>query len=200
MLILISVHSASIVHHLNDTLDLSKSALAYYNFDFGEPAKQTVRGLLSSILIQMAEHYPDCHKLLKEFRSSNPGRSVPDDYKLWGAVKIMLGARRSLFLVIDALDECTKRERSSGLFRMFDEFMDLDLDLHLLVTSRHEFDIGDEMKTLDAHSISLHDTAQHLDVIKSYISTILCTSDYSDWPKAVKDKARQVLSAKSNGM
>lgn len=125
---------------------------------------------------------------------------MPDDRKLWSAVKNMLDARRTVFLVIDALDECTKRERGTGLFSIFDELMDLKLDLHLLVTSRHEFDIGDGMKNLGAHSISLHDAAEHLDVLESYISRMLSTSDYSDWPRDVKDKARQILSTRSNGM
>lgn len=107
----------------------------------------------------------------------------------------------TVILIIDALDECLKRERTE-LYPFLKKFRDSGLDLHLLVTSRWEVDIQREMssKGLCTYSLSLVDNEQHINVLTSYISTTLSSSDYDEWKPHVKEKARQILESKADGM
>lgn len=107
----------------------------------------------------------------------------------------------SIFLVADALDECPKRERAE-IFPFFKMFRGLGLDLHLFLTSRWESDIRREMdsKGLCTQSLSLNHEAQHRTALNSYISMALSSSEYNKWKPHVKERVRQTLENKANGM
>lgn len=192
-------HSSSVIDHFHT--DPSHPIMVYHYFDFRDATKQTVSGLLTSILIQLAERSSACHALLKEFRSSFRGRSIPDDAALQSTVIDMLRACGTLFLIVDALDECPQRERI-GMFLFFKSFRDMGLDLHLLITSRREPDIQQEMesKSLCTHSCSLDHEAHHLSTLGSHIQMMLSSGTYDEWAPHIKEKAGHILESKAEGM
>lgn len=120
---------------------------------------------------------------------------------LWNVATNMLRVCNTVFLIIDALDECSARERT-GVFPLFKGFRDFGLDLHLLVTSRWESDIHREMafNCLSTHSLSLVDEPQHVSVLELYISSVLSSGDYDEWQPHMKEKARRILESKADGM
>lgn len=190
-------HSSTVIDHLET--DQSHTILAYHYFDFRDSAKQTFSGLLASLLLQLAQQSRVCHELLKQLRLSASGHGRPDDRKLLGSLETMLDVCGPVFIVVDALDECTEAERDHALPRLRQLVRPR---LHLLVTSRPESDIKHYMKTLElaTHSLSLQDAALHSATLKAYVSTQLHLSYYKYWSDDVKEKALQRLVSKSNGM
>lgn len=113
----------------------------------------------------------------------------------------MLRASGTIFIVMDALDECPERERVD-IFPLLKRLVDLGVYVHLLVTSRPEPDIQYQMASLKlcSHSLSLHKSHHHSDTLKSYISNQLSLYHYNDWSEGVKKTALKTLIDNSNGM
>lgn len=113
----------------------------------------------------------------------------------------MLRVSGTTFIIIDALDECPKAERTL-FFPLLEKLCGLGVDLHVLVTSRPEPDIKYHLSSIQrsTHPLSLHDTPCHLETLESYVSTQLLSWEYSDWPEAIKKKVQRILVDKSNGM
>lgn len=173
----------------------------YHYFDFRDLSKQTANGLMASLLFQMAQRSPPCRALLREFWSSSNRNIRPDAEELIRALERMLRACGTVFVIIDALDECPETERVD-LFPLLKKLAGLGAGMHLLVTSRLEHDIQHQLPRLElsTHAIHLHKAYEHSRTLRSYISTQLGLYHYDDWSEDVKDKARQTLMEGSNGM
>lgn len=84
--------------------------IAYYFFDFNDPAKQTVEGLLRCLIFQLAVSTDEVPKVLEHiYAKHHKDRGSPTQPTIeeWIALlEELLGLRQSFHVVIDALDEC----------------------------------------------------------------------------------------------
>ncbi|KAH9962532.1 hypothetical protein BGW80DRAFT_1255584 [Lactifluus volemus] len=122
--------------------DSGSALLGYFYFDFGDIAKQDVRGLLTSLLVQLSAKSDPCNNTLSQLYSQhNPGSHPPDDQALTACLKQMLKlpGLPDIYIIVDGLDECpntsgfpTARER---VLDLVDELVHLDLpNLRICVT------------------------------------------------------------------
>jgi hypothetical protein len=178
-------------------------AWIYFYCDFSKSNKQTVEGILLSLLTQLLYQSRDIPSAITQLYSQHQ-HERPSSSSLKHALKSILAAFSSVFLIVDALDECFGDERASLLkfVREINTAWVLE-GLHLVVTSRPETDIEKALK-------SLHTNSYQIDLSQSEISTDIATyvesvlhepgSSFSDWTEETKVLARDSLLQKANGM
>lgn len=113
----------------------------------------------------------------------------------------------SVFIVIDALDECpaVDRERHKLLGSLRRIITAMPVNLHVFCTSRAEPDISAVISAIlsppsrAAIDLTTEQLGVNLD-ISLYIDSVLASHDYSSWPESLKAKAKDLLIMKADGM
>ena len=183
--------------------------LAYFYFDFKDTAKQDLRALLSSILIQFSNQSDMfCDPLFSLYSTHKRGLEQPTDDSLARCLKDMLTTMEEapIYLVIDALDECpndfgipSPREKVLELVK---ELVDIrHPSLRLCITSRPEFDIRTALEPLATHQLCHHDASGQKQDIVDYI-TFVVRSDKTmkRWRDDEKNMVIEKLTEKADGM
>jgi hypothetical protein len=189
--------------------DAGLGLTAYYYFDFRNKAKQELRGLLSSLAVQLCAKSDSCYQiLLRLYSSHDNGSQLPDDDALIQCLKEMLALPEQLliYLIVDALDECPS---TSGVVSPRDsvlEFIEDLVGLHLPnlrlgVTSRPEADISEALGPLASHTVSLHDEDGQKQDIVDYV-TFVVHSDRKmrKWRPDDKKLVIDTISERADGM
>ena len=183
--------------------------LAIFYCDFREDQKRDLRGLLSSLLVQLC-HQSDsyCDVLSKFYSEHANGSRYPGDEALAGCLKdlLELPGHAPVYLIVDALDECPN---SSSIPSPRDEVLNLIEELirsriphlRICVTSRPETDIKDFLDPLALHTVSLHDESGQKRAIEEYIKSVIGTNPKNKkWKAADKQLVIDVLTRKADGM
>jgi hypothetical protein len=185
--------------------------MAYFYFDFRDVDKQSRRGLLSSLLIQLATRSdPVCDILSRLYKGHEDGTHQPSDSALIHCLIdiLTLPDQGPVYIILDALDECPN---TSGLpssreqvLDLVEELVDLRLpSLHICATSRPEYDIRDTLENLALYSVSLHDENGHKKDIDGYIRFVInfrSVGAMKRWRDVDKALAIETLSEKADGM
>ncbi|KAH9177993.1 hypothetical protein EDB89DRAFT_1844096, partial [Lactarius sanguifluus] len=198
---------------IGDIKSMSKAGsplfIAYFYFDFKDEAKQDIRALLSSLLVQLSDQsdiFSDA--LFSLYSAHKQGSEQPTDKSLSQCLKYMLTTVGPvpIYLILDALDECpygsglpSLREK---LLDLVDELVKLRLPtLRLCVTSRPEFDIRTALKPLATQQVSLHDENGQTQDIKKYITDVVRSDRrMKRWRDEEKDMVIEKLAEKADGM
>jgi len=191
--------------------DAGQASMAYFYFDFRDIDKQHWRDLITSLLTQLSSRSgPRCDILSRLYSEHDDGAQQPGDDTLKSCLKDMLTLpdQRPIYLIIDALDECSN---TSGIpsdrnrvLQLVKELVDLHVpDLHICVTSRPEVDIREVLEPLTSRRVSLHDQSGQKKDIEDYVRSVV----YSDsepimrrWRKEDKDLVIESLSERADGM
>jgi hypothetical protein len=183
--------------------------MTYFYYDFRDPKKQQVTGLLASLVAQLSAKSDGFHNILSTLYSEcDAGSRQPSDDELRDCLENMLNleGQPSIYIIIDGLDECpndigvvSPRER---VLEQLEELVALQLsNIRICVTSRPEVDIQDSLTPLASYTVSLHDEEGQKKDIADYIRYVV----YSDrrmrkWKEEHKEVVVETLSQKANGM
>ena len=185
--------------------------MAYFYFDFRDVNKQTLRDLVSSILIQLSAcSVSRCDILSDLYLAHDKGKNQPSNINLTECLKKMLTLpdRLPTYLIIDALDESPS---TSGIpsprelvLQLLKELVNLSLpNLHICVTSRPEIDVRNVLEPLISRQVSLHDQSGQKKDIADYVRSVI----YSDleqiirrWRMEDKELVIETLSERADGM
>ena len=201
--------SSTIIEEAMALRDAGLGLTAFYYFDFRNTAKQDVRGLLSSLLVQLCARSNPCYEILSRLYSDyDNGSRLPDDQALVKCLKDMLEfpGQPVVYLIIDALDECPNisgvvppRER---VLNLIEDLVELNLEnLRICVTSRPEADILDALLPLASHTVSLHDEDGQRQDINSYITSVVQSDRrMRKWRADDKELVIETLSRRADGM
>ena len=183
--------------------------MAYFYCDFRDKDKQSRRNLVMSILCQLAAQSDLCCNLLSRLYSEHDdGDQKPGDDTLTRCLKeiLVLPTRGSVYLIIDALDECSN---NSGMPTPREEVLDFVQDLvdlhlpnlHLCVTSRPEIDIRTTLEPLTSLHVSLHNqSGQTKDIIDYVCSVVYSDKKMRRWRDEDKTHVIRTLSERADGM
>ena len=185
------------------------ATMAYYYFDFRDIKKQDCYGLLSSLILQLSAESDSSYNVLFQFFLDN-GRGIrmPDIDALKKCIKDMLRlpGQGSIYIIVDALDECSnllgKSSARVEVQELIEELVDLKLpNVHLCVASRSEIDIQTVLEPLTSLKICLHDETGHMNDINEYIKSVV-RSDWrmQKWREDDKQLAIETLSERADGM
>ena len=157
------------------------ASLAMFYHDSMENQKKDLRGLLSSVLVQLC-HQSDsyCAILSKLFSEHGNGSQRPSDRALVCCLNDMvnLPQQAPIFLIVDALNECPNTyglpSPREEVLRLIRDLVDSQLpNLRICVTSRPEVDIRQVLLPLTFRSISLHDEPGQMEDIENFIKSII---------------------------
>ena len=83
--------SSAIIENIRHMAEDRSTILAYYYFDFQDTAKRDLRGLLSSLLMQLTECSVGCWDVLNQlYTTCRDGSEQPSEAALAGCLKDML--------------------------------------------------------------------------------------------------------------
>ena len=188
------------------------ATMAYYYFDFRETEKQHRKGLLSSLLSQLCADSDAFCDILSRLRSSHAGGArKPTDSALTKCLRDMLTLpqRGTIYIIIDAIDECPNTTGTHGTQTSREEVVDLIQELvdwhlpsvYLCLASRPEIDIRTVLEPITPLQISLHDEIGQKEDITDYINaTILSDRRMKKWRKEDQQLVIDTLSDKADGM
>jgi hypothetical protein len=193
--------------------DDGQASMAYFYFDFRDINKQHWRDLLSSLVTQLSAHSGPCCDILSRLYSSHGnGAQQPNDDALKRCLKEMLTLpdQRPIYLITDALDECSDisaneilspRDRALQLVK---ELVELGIpNLHICITSRPEFDIRDVLEPVASRRVCLHDQSGQKKDIEDYVRSVVYSESepiMRRWRKEEKDLVIETLAERAEGM
>ena len=201
--------SSTVIENIDSMRKAGLASLAFFYFDFREDKKKTLRGLLSSLLVQLCRQTDSyCEMLIKFYSEHDKGSRHPSDDALVKCLKdlIKLPGQAPVYLVVDALDECpnasanpTPRAEVLGLLE--DLINSHFPNLRIWVTSRPETDIKDVLGPLVFRSVSLHEQSEQRRDIEEYIKSAINTHPKNKkWKAEHKQLVIDVLTKKADGM
>jgi hypothetical protein len=201
--------SSSIIKDIDGLRKLGLASLAFFYCDFREDQKKDLRGLLSSLLVQLG-HQSDsyCDVLSKLYLEHIDGSRQPSDESLVDCLKEMLKLPRQapVYFIMDALDECpitsSLPSPRDKVLMFVEELIDSQLpNLRICVTSRPEADIKAVLDPWTFRFISLHDECGQREDIENYIKSVVNTDRMMRrWNAADKQLVIEVLTNKAHGM
>ena len=189
--------------------DAGLGLTAYYYFDFRTKAKQDIRGLLSSLLVQLCAKSDPCYQVLSRLYSTyDNGSRSPENKVLFKCLKDMLElpGQLAVYLIIDALDECPD---TSGVVSQRDRVLEFIEDLvgshlpnlRICLTSRPEADILETLEPLASHVVSLHhEDGQKQDIVEYVTFFIRSNRKMRKWGAEEQKLAIDVISERADGM
>ncbi|KAI0259743.1 hypothetical protein BC834DRAFT_832996 [Gloeopeniophorella convolvens] len=189
-------------------VQLGLASMAYFYCDFRDPAKQHLRGLLCSLLIQFCAQSDSYYDVLARLYSKYANdRREPSEDDLVEHLKEMLETpdQGAKFIVLDALDEC----RDSGISSPREEVLGFLKDLlgagysnlRICVTSRPEEDIWSELDPLVSHRVALdRESGQWQDVVEYIRWAVNSDRKMRKWNAEDKELVVNTLSRNANGM
>lgn len=185
------------------------TSLAVFYYDFRDEKKKDLRGLISSVLLQLC-HQSDsyCDILSKFYIDHDKGSQDPGEDELVGCLKNILACpgQAPIFFIVDGLDECpdstallSPREEVLILLK---DLVDIQLpNLRICVTSRPEADIKLVLDPLTFRSISLHEEKGQIEDIERYIRSVVTTNrKMRCWKPEHKELVIDVLTKQADGM
>ena len=201
--------SSTIIENIDFMTKSGLASLAFYYCDFREDGKRDLRGLLSSVLVQLC-HQSDsyCQVLFNFYSGHADGSRHPSDDELVQCLKNILEVpgQAPVYLIVDGLDECPNTpdlpSPREEVLMLFKDLVDSRFpNLRICVTSRPEIDIKIALEPLTFRSVSLHDESEQRKDIENYIRSVVNTDmKMRRWKAADRELVIDVLIKKSDGM
>jgi hypothetical protein len=183
--------------------------LVFFYCDFRDVNKKNLRGLVSSLLLQLCDHSDSYFTILSDFYSMHgDGSREPSDNELIECLKIMLKrpGQAPVYMVIDGLDECPDTFGMPSPREKILVFLERLVDLHLqtlriCIISRTEVDIKTTTDRLPFQTVILHNESGQRQDIFSYVRSIVYTDAKMErWGPEDKELVIDVLTRKADGM
>ena len=143
--------------------------VAYFFFDGrgGQAELQVHSKLIRSLIRQLTVslHGGIPAELEKLYSECHEGGRQPSDEQLQDILQHILDGLSDVYIVIDALDECTDRQKTLPWVK---ELVGQNVRkcLHIAFTSRPERDIEVVFRALDEHSINVSETTANKDIME----------------------------------
>lgn len=201
-----TVLSSTIIEEV--TKAFPTSPVIYFYFDFGEITKQTIDGMIRSLIDQLYKRRKNARKPLDLlFSSCEDGHIQPSTKSLCTTFQHMVVELDEIWIIHDALDECTTRKGSptEGILSWIKNMMVSNLtNVHLLATSRLEGEIELSLREWVPNGSILSIGSDLItDDIRSYVHTRVEQDEgLSRWRKRpnVQQEIETKLMEKSDGM
>jgi hypothetical protein len=205
---LIALVSSAIIEDLDAMRKAGLASLAFFYCDSREDQKKDLRGLLSSLLVQLCHQSDPYWDILSMFYLEQAkGLRRPSDDALVGCLKdlLKLPGLAPVYLIVDALDECPDTPAipspRAEILNLLEELIKSQFpNLRICVTGRLEADIQAVLTPLAFRSVSLHDKSGHKDDIDNYIKFVVDTDPVMEsWKVDDKEWAIRVLMEQADG-
>ncbi|KDR71040.1 hypothetical protein GALMADRAFT_802023 [Galerina marginata CBS 339.88] len=180
----------------------SSLGIAYFFFDGrdGQTDQQRHNKLIRSLISQFSDlrHGGIPMELVELYR--NCGAHQPLDYQLQDTLRNILDGFSNAYIVIDALDECTDREKTLNWVNKLVADADWNAkNLHMLVTSRPLRDIEEVFEGLDPHSIDVSEATGNQDIMEYLKFQMNSKSTFKKYDENTQKKIESALAERAEG-
>ena len=190
--------SSSIIDILPEATE--SLGIAYYFFD-GRDSQYELRlhnKLIRALISQLsdARHGGITEKLADLYKSSGEIQQ-PSDEQLENVLCDILDRFSHVYIMIDALDECTDREKTlNWVYKLLSDTNHKAANLHITVTSRPERDIHKIFAALDPHSIDVGEsnTKEIVEYLKLHME-----SEFTMYDENIRGKILSELEEHADG-
>ena len=206
---LMGLASSTIIENIDDMRKRGLALLGFFYCDFRDDDKKNLRGLVSSLLVQLCDQSDSHSGILSEFYSAHgDGSRQPNNNALIGCLRDILKnpGQAPVYIVVDGLDECpnafgTPSPRENVLV-FLEDLINLHLrHLHICITSRPEVDISTALNSLPFHTVTLHNESGQKQDIANYVNAIVHRDPkIKGWRAADKERVIETLTRKADGM
>jgi hypothetical protein len=199
-----TILSSTIIEHLlQHCHDDTSMVVAYFYFDFNNTQKQDPELMLRSLLCQLVQRSVVIPKGVDAlFSSCENGQRKPSSHTLLQVTREAAQEFTHVYVVLDALDECTQR---SELMNMLETVAAWQLDnLHLLITSRKERDIESSLEKhiRDEDAACLQRDVVDKDIQRYVQQRLHDDNDLARWNRdaAIRQEIEEALMRGARGM
>ena len=180
-----TILSSTIIEHLLQHCDEdAREVTVYFYFDFKDVQKQDPESMLHSLLSQLLQCSVAIPKEVDElFSSCGNGQQQPSLPALLNVAPQVIRQFTHVYIVLDALDECTKR---TELTDILETLIGWQLGIvHLLMTSRRERDIETFLGNHVTREgiISLQKDVVDKDILRYVQQRLVDDQDLAKWNK-----------------
>ena len=207
---LIVSRSSTIIEEIKQIPKSSSALVVYYYFDFRDRTKRDARGLLTSVLVQLADASEECLGILSQFHTeSKYGSEQPSEAALEQCLERILDlpGQDPIYIIVDALDECpnhfsTPSARESVLKFVENLVQANNSNLFICVTSRPEQGINCILSPFtEERHMSLHDESGQKEDINRYVHALVHSDgNMRRWREKDKKLVIDTLSELAGGM
>lgn len=170
---LTEILSSTVIDHLQKNLaKADDSTLAYFYFDYNDTRKQNISKFLSCMLSQLTKACDEVPgPLLVLFKTHKDQEGRPSAETHLNTFIQITRHWSSVFLVIDALDECEQHVRED-LLKVLETLATSDAQIRIFTTSRAEQDIKEFMVDAADYTIAIQNDRVGAD-IGLYVRAVL---------------------------
>jgi hypothetical protein len=185
------------------------ATLAVFYYDFRDERKKDLRGLVSSVLVQLCHQSNSYCDILSNFYLDHErGSQHPGNDELVCCLRglLELPGQAPIFLIVNGLDECPGTNALPSpheeVLVLLEDLIDSQYpNLRICVTSRPEANIKLVLNPLTFRSVSLHDEKGQKEDIEKYIKSVVTTSrTMRRWKSGHKELVIDVLTKRADGM
>ncbi|CAM1509295.1 Fc.00g030340.m01.CDS01 [Cosmosporella sp. VM-42] len=143
--------------------------IAFFFFTFNDESKQDASAMLRALILQLSSQLADNHSLLSRLHDSYRNASPPDP-ALIDCLHQLVRAFKDVYIVLDALDESPRSKHRDNMLQCLAELRAWsEPGLHIIVSSRDEVDIREDLEALPKETIKMKNDSIDRD-IASFIS------------------------------
>ncbi|KAF6819205.1 hypothetical protein CPLU01_13101 [Colletotrichum plurivorum] len=133
----------------------SRVGIAFFFFTFNDETKQETSSMLRALVLQLSDQLKKPHHKLAELYD-NYKRATPPGRSLLECLHQICISFQDVYVILDALDESPRDSYRAAMLETLTEMRGWsDCHLHLLVTSRDEVDIREELEANQVETIPL---------------------------------------------
>jgi hypothetical protein len=180
-----------------------ESVVIYFYFDFNDVQKQNPELMLRSLITQLSQHSVNSLEHLSAlFSPCGDGQRQPSLLELLTTIEHMIQGFAHVYIVLDALDECTERSELLGVLESIVSWK--FQNLHVLMTSRREQDITSSLDTyIDAKdTICLQSEVVDKDIQRYVRQRLSDDKSLAKWEKdaTIRQEIETVIMQGARGM
>jgi hypothetical protein len=201
-------YSSTVINHIQEICKNEPAAVvAYWYFTFTDGEKQNVPNMLCSLIRDIFSNRLDTPPELQDaYEMANNGLQRPTTKVLAEMLKAVIQDFGSVYIIIDAVDECPKFDGERAKFlKLLGEIFSWQLDqLHVFITSRREVDILDTfdniprklgyLQVIDAQGV------QWLGDIELFLTQRLQDRKFIAWNSEMRAEVKAKLGSRAQGM
>ena len=172
--------------------------ICYFYFDFKETEKHSSKKSMRSLLFHLAHQQSRLQILEQLYQRCGNGQQQPTENVIRSLLEDVIVCIGHKYIVFDALDECVDRE---DFMTFISELVHSQTeDLHIMITSRREKDIEDQLGPIANYRINIQNAIVD-DDIRMYVHDRLVTDrKLGKWPERVQGEIIMTIMKKADGM
>lgn len=191
--------STAIQHTFRYQRSNPQIGIAFFFFTFNDYGKQNASAMLRALVLQLSGQLAGNHAILSRLYDSYR-HATPPDQALLDCLHTLVRAFRDVYIILDALDESPRDTHREAMLHVLDDIRTWsESGLHLLVTSREEVDIRDELDAKTEETITMKNDGINRD-IAAFISQHLRNNRRLRKWEEYHDRIETVLTERAEGV